>query len=1234
MKHFLRAAIVLAAVIGLAAPSHALVYIDDTWTDGTRTDPASPTYSENGTDADADGDIESAWFSNSGGSLVAASKSMTLSVGSSAIFAITYFTSNSVGPAQLTVGDTLTATIRLTFSGLAAAPGSAGFRIGLFDYADSTLSPKRVTNDASISGNNGLGNGVQGYALFETMGITFSSTSPMDLRKRTTLADGGLLGTSGDWTSLGTGPGNTNGFGGFANGINYTLQLSLQRTATNSLAVTVSWLNPTNGATLTTTLADNLASNFNFDAIALRPQNAAGSASTVIFTEARVEFIPGATPPSVSVDPQDQSAFVGQDATFSVLASGTAPLFYQWYYNTSSLLTNATSSSLTLTNVQLSDSGGYSVIVSNTYGSDTSAVAQLSVTLPTTPSIITQPQDQTALPGGSATFSVVAGGSEPLSYQWYYNTNTPVANAADPTLTLTNVQVSDAGAYSVVVSNLAGTATSSNAVLTVNTNPVAPVFTSQPVSQVIVAGGTAGFSAIASGTAPIGYQWSKDGVPIGGATSSTLTLINVQAADDGSYSLTASNSVGVATSSNAVLTVTAAIAVPNSAYNLVGFGQGTTGGGVLPDTDPNYAKVFTATDLSTALLSKTVKIIEIMNDLNLGYNEIPAAAKSGSEPFRADSTPLLHPVLLTTGVSLIDIQKKSGLTIFSANGSTIRHAHLNIKAASNIIVRNLRFDELWEWDESTKGKYDKNNWDFMTIGDAGSVTSLWIDHCTFTKSYDGIVDIKNGSAGITLSWCKYTGDDGATNTNSWVWQQINALEANKTSYAMYNSLRSSSGFSTTDIVTIVQGHDKTHLIGANDLDPNNALHTVTLHHEWFINPWDRLPRLRAGNVHDYNIYVDDTVGLAAKRLRDSHTVSSTYSFNPFLNGSISTENGAMLVEKSVYIDCITPLRNNQTDPSNPAYTGKIEALDCIYHFDNANNTTNDFRGDSTNAPGSTYFGPAQAPIIAFSWNLTGNHLPYTYYPDDPAQLQAIVTSPTAGAGAGVLTWNKTNWLVTSYAPTVPQIGSCPSSVTATTGQNVSFISVAGGSAPITFQWYFNTSSPIANATNSTLLLTSVQSTNVGTYSVIVSNVVGTASCFATLSVSTPLTPFQQWQQLHFGCTNNCPGSAATDDPDGDGMNNQAEFLAGTDPNNGASGLRIISVQPQGSDVAITWKTGGGSTNVVQATGGDGTGGYAMNFSDISGSIPIPGSGDVTTNYTDVGGATNMPARYYRIRLGP
>jgi PKD repeat protein len=298
----------------------------------------------------------------------------------------------------------------------------------------------------------------------------------------------------------------------------------------------------------------------------------------------------------------------------------------------------------------------------------------------------------------------------------------------------------------------------------------------------------------------------------------------------------------------------------------------------------------------------------------------------------------------------------------------------------------------------------------------------------------------------------------------------------------------------------------------------------------------------------------------------------------------------------------------------------------------------------------------------------------------------------------------------------------PQSQTVALSNDVSFTVVAGGSAPLTYQWYFNTSSLLANATNATLTITSAQSTNVGSYSVVVSNSAGTAtSANATLallaspvagftasplngteplsvtftdqSTGSPLpnlswdfgdntttntasgasfaytyaagtytvtltasnsvgtstlvsnslitatvatNAFQSWQLSHFNCTN-CPQADATADPDGDGLNNLAEFLSGSDPNNSSSGLHIISVAPQhNGDVLITWRTVGGYTNAVQATTGDASVGYNTNFVDITTSphIIVSGSGDVTTNYTDGGGATNVPSRFYRVRLVP
>jgi pectate lyase len=624
------------------------------------------------------------------------------------------------------------------------------------------------------------------------------------------------------------------------------------------------------------------------------------------------------------------------------------------------------------------------------------------------PSITTQPVSQTVSAGANVSFSVSAEGTAPLSYQWQKN-GAALAGATSATLNLTNVQGADAGNYRVVVSNAAGSATSTTAVLSVETGPVAPAITSQPASQTVVTGGSAGFGVIATGTAPLSYQWYKDGMPINGANASTLSLSNVQAGDAGGYSVVVSNVAGAATSNTATLNVTDQL--PGQIYNLAGFAQAATGGGVLPETDPNYRRVFTANDLVAALGNRNTKVIEIMNDLDLGYNEVPASARTGA--LRAASLPLTHPVLLATGVSIIDIQDKNGLTIFSANGATIRHANFNVKRANNLIIRNLKFDELWEWDESSKGKYDKQGWDFITVDMTSD--NVWIDHCTFTKAYDGVVDVKGGTKNVTISWSSFLGDDGGP--NSFVRRQIEALEANRSAYAMYNFLRSN-GFSVDDIVAVSRSQKKGHLVGANEFDTANANHRLTLHHNYYLNMQDRLPRLRGGNAHAYNIYVNNTQALAAKDLRNARVAamtptnaakltgsSATYSFDVTLNGSISTEGGAVLLEKSQLVDVLSPLRNNQVSASQPEYTGKILALDTLYQLRGGV-----FRGDST-TPGSP-LAPVPAPEVAFSWNGFAT-LPYSYTTHDPSQLPSLLTG-AEGAGAGSLFWSKENWLKTTY----------------------------------------------------------------------------------------------------------------------------------------------------------------------------------------------------------------------------
>ena len=150
------------------------------------------------------------------------------------------------------------------------------------------------------------------------------------------------------------------------------------------------------------------------------------------------------------------------------------------------------------------------------------------------PTITTQPVNQTVTAGATATFTVVAGGTAPLGYQWQKN-GVNIAGATGTSYTTPATATTDSGStFRVVVSNTAGTVTSSAATLTVNAAVVAPTITTQPVNQTVTAGATATFTVVAGGTAPLGYQWQKNGVNIAGATGTSYTTPATATTDSGS----------------------------------------------------------------------------------------------------------------------------------------------------------------------------------------------------------------------------------------------------------------------------------------------------------------------------------------------------------------------------------------------------------------------------------------------------------------------------------------------------------------------------------------------------------------------------------------------------------------------------------------------------------------------------------------------------------------------------
>src|SRR6266403_512921 len=158
------------------------------------------------------------------------------------------------------------------------------------------------------------------------------------------------------------------------------------------------------------------------------------------------------------------------------------------------------------------------------------------------PTITTAPVNQTVTAGQTASFAVVAAGTAPLSYQWQKN-GVNIAGAISASYTTAVTTTSDSGStFAVAVSNTAGTVTSAAATLTVNAAAVAPTITTAPVNQTVTAGQSGSFTVVAAGTAPLSYQWQKNGVNIAGATSA-------------SYTAAVTNTAGTVTSAAATLTV-------------------------------------------------------------------------------------------------------------------------------------------------------------------------------------------------------------------------------------------------------------------------------------------------------------------------------------------------------------------------------------------------------------------------------------------------------------------------------------------------------------------------------------------------------------------------------------------------------------------------------------------------------------------------------------------------------
>lgn len=379
--------------------------------------------------------------------------------------------------------------------------------------------------------------------------------------------------------------------------------------------------------------------------------------------------------PSITAEPSSVATTNGGAATFTVSAVN-GPLTYQWYFNTNNLLLNQTNSTLLLTGVTTNNAGSYFAIVANNLGSVTSAPALLSVV--SQPVIGTQPQNLTVTNGDIASFTVIAVGQAPLSYQWFSNSvntalGTLLTGRTNSTLSYTNVGTNlNARYYTVIITNSLGRATSSPALLTVISKPV---IVTNPQPATVYYSSNASFNVSAIGL-NVQFRWYSNSVNtalgtfLAGRTNSTLLFTNVGTNFNARYfSVVASNSFGTATSTPALLTVISTPTILLQPQPLTAIvGEATNFTVVAAGLSPLRYQWYFNTNLvltnllGNALATQTNNILNFSSVSNAlaGYYNVIVTNTLG----RATSSP---PALLTISIALFITQQPSNAVV--TNGS-------------------------------------------------------------------------------------------------------------------------------------------------------------------------------------------------------------------------------------------------------------------------------------------------------------------------------------------------------------------------------------------------------------------------------------------------------------------------------------------------------------------------------------------------------------------------------------
>ncbi len=439
----------------------------------------------------------------------------------------------------------------------------------------------------------------------------------------------------------------------------------------------------------------------------------------------------------------------------------------------------------------------------------------------------------------------------------------------------------------------------------------------------------------------------------------------------------------------------------------------------------------------------TVRVIEIENDLNLGYYKLSDSVKSSGlvDDFAKKYNNLKDylyssDTFLENGMSQIKVENTSDLLIYSKNGARLTHCGFKLTSDNNVVFRNLEFDEMWQWEDGNKsagkiGDYDWFGWAYFKIAFCGYV---WIDHCTFGKSYDGQIDYSNpdytanagvafrapygadGNNGLHISWCNFNA--GSDDTDGYIYKMMEKIEADyqahkdtaDTDYvsmhAYYDALRNR-GASFEDILYGIAIPQKKGLLcgdsGNNKEDYEyNLKLCVSFANCKFINLEDRLPKIRGGNAYMYNCIVDSSQYYAYRAKLKGFAQSAVSGVNgswkcALVSQGIVCGNGASFKAENCIFDGIDTLLKNNDSNSSPKVDGGYELVNCSYRA-GANSTA--YVGSSSDAGNKfTNSSPSVLKTEYFKWHTQDGEQPFNISATELEKLKEVLDDLNYGSGA-------------------------------------------------------------------------------------------------------------------------------------------------------------------------------------------------------------------------------------------